>query len=171
MKVLPYENVNAEFKPWTENYLRVAESLIAFIRRDAFEVIHIGSTAAMVGGKGIIDLSLLYEKGCLSAAVNYLKSLGFQDQGSGKLFPDERPRKDGAVIYQGRKYYIHIHAIENGSEEHKKQLKFREYMLANASARTLYEQKKQSILAAGITDQKEYGEKKSPFVKSQLNQI
>jgi GrpB-like predicted nucleotidyltransferase (UPF0157 family) len=171
MKITPYEKVKAEFKPWTEDYLRVAELLIDFIRTDAFDVIHIGSTAAMVGGKGIIDLSIIYKTGCLSLAVKYLQSLGFQDQGSGKPFPVERPRKDGAVIYHGSKYYIHIHAIENGSEEHKKQIEYKEYMLANPSARTRYEQTKQAILDAGITDQEEYGNRKSPFVKSVLSQI
>ena len=171
MKIMAYTKVKAEFKPWTEDYLRVAESLVDFIRTEAFDVIHIGSTAAMVGGKGIIDLSLLYEKGSLSAAVKYLQSLGFQDQSSGKPFPVERPRKDGAVMYHGSKYYIHIHAIENGSEEHKKQIEYKEYLLANPSARTRYEQAKQAILDAGITDQEEYGKQKSPFVKSVLSHI
>lgn len=171
MEILKYEKVEADFEPWSESYLLVAKLLIDFIRTEKLDAIHFGSTSAMVGGKGIIDLSILYKPGNLNLAVNHLKSLGFQNQVSSKPFPPERPGKDGAIVYKDKRYFVHVHAIEDGSEEHAKQIKYKEYLLSNPSARNEYEQSKLKILREGITDQEAYGELKSPFVKSVLGQI
>jgi len=118
MKILKYEKIEAGFTPWSSNYLKVSQSLIEFIRTEQFEVIHIGSTSFMVGGKGTIDLSILYKNGEINVAVNHLLSLGFQDQISDNPFPPERPRKDGTVRIDGNKYFIHVHVISYGSEKH-----------------------------------------------------
>ncbi|WP_321311460.1 GrpB family protein [Halarcobacter sp.] len=171
MQILKYEKVDASFKPWNEEYFNVANSLIEFIQNERFKVIHIGSTSAKVSGKGIIDLSLLYEMDQLKEAVNYVKSLGFQDQTGKKLFPRERPRKDGMVIFNEKKYNIHIHLILNGSIEHRKQIKFREFMLENPWARKKYEESKLEILEKGIIEQEEYGKEKSVFVKSVIEEL
>jgi GrpB-like predicted nucleotidyltransferase (UPF0157 family) len=171
LKILKYEKIEASFKPWNEDYFDVAKALIDFISTNEFEVIHIGSTSFMVGGKGIIDLSILYKNNDLNKAVNYIKSLGFQDQISQNPFPKERPRKDGMVIFNNSKYIIHLHVIENNSLEHKKQIKYKEYMLSNPSARKEYENKKLEILKKGIIEQEEYGKEKSPFVKSIITKI
>lgn len=149
----------------------MAKALINHIQTEPFEVIHIGSTAAKVGGKGIIDLSILYPKGQLNLAIEHLKSLGFQDQISAAPFPPERPRKDGAVLFDGKKYLIHIHAIEINSEEHTNQIKYRDYLLSDPAARQAYERSKRTILAEGVTEQDAYGKRKSPFVKSVLSRI
>ncbi len=169
MQILKYEKVLSEFIPWSSAYLSVAQKLIQFIQTEGVEVIHIGSTSAMIGGKGIIDLSALYNVGQFEFTIEMLKFLGFQDQISETPFPPERPRKDGAVIVDGEKYLTHIHVIERGSVEHHKQIKYKEHMLANPSLRAEYELSKKAILAKGITDQEAYGKLKSPFVKSVLS--
>lgn len=120
--ILQYEKIPVQFKPWASDYLLVADQLIQFIQTTDIEVLHFGSTAMMIGGKGIIDLSVLYKKGSLELAVERLKSLGFQDQVSQNPFPPERPRKDGAVMVAGKKYCVHAHVIEQGSENHLQQL-------------------------------------------------
>ncbi|RXK14089.1 hypothetical protein CP965_01175 [Halarcobacter mediterraneus] len=171
MKILKYEKIEARFIPWNEDYFHVANALIDFIRTDIFDVLHIGSTSAMVGGKGIIDLSILYERDQLDLAVKHLKSLGFQDQISNNPFPNERPRKDGAVIFNEKKYLIHVHVIRKGSIEYRKQLKYKDFMLSNPKAREKYEESKKLILEQGILDQEEYGKQKSPFVKAVLEKI
>ena len=177
MKILPYEKIPAQFTPWQPVYLAVAEALIRFIETDKLEVIHIGSTSAKIGGKGIIDLAVLYQPtqnsqpSDVDYAVEHLKTLGFQDQTSAKPFPPERPRKDGAVMFQGTKYFIHAHIIANGCEEHQRLVNYKHYMLANPSARQAYEQEKQAILAQGVNEQECYGKLKSPFVKSILSSL
>lgn len=169
MEILPYEIIKAEFKPWTETYLAVAQALIRLIETDEIEVMHFGSTSAKVGGKGIIDLSVLYPEDQLQAAVDHLKTLGFQDQASAKPFPPERPRKDGAVLFEGRKYLIHAHVIQKHSEEHQRQRAYRDYLLANPEVRADYERQKKAILSEGVTDQEAYVKRKAPFVKTILN--
>lgn len=171
IKILPYQLKNAEFTAWDPIYLKVAKQLIQLITTNTIEVIHFGSTSAMVGGKGIIDLSVLYRAGELEQAVAHLRQLGFQDQHSMRPFPATRPRKDGAVEIEGKSYLIHAHVIEKDSHEHQQQIQFREYLLANPQARQSYETKKKTILANGIHHLDDYGQQKSPHVKSVLNDL
>lgn len=168
MQVLPYERRPASFKPWSPVLLRVAAALIEHIKQDWMDVMHIGSTSAQVGGKGVIDLSVLYPEGRLQDAVEHLYTLGFQDQHSHKPFPPERPRKDGAVEFEGERFMIHVHLIRHGSEEHRNQQRFRDRMLANPDERAAYEACKREILAAGVTEQEAYGKLKGGFVKQKL---
>lgn len=131
---------------------------------------HFGSTSAKVGGKGVIDLSVLYPEGRLQGAVEHLHALGFQDQHSHKPFPPERPRKDGAVLFEGELFLIHVHLICHGSEEHHNHKRFRDRMLTNPDERAAYEAHKQEILALGVSDQAAYGKLKGGFVKQRLVQ-
>lgn len=168
MKILKYELVEADFKPWDPKFISVADSVCELIRTQELDVIHIGSTSFNVGGKGIIDLSVLYPAGLLSIAIERLYQLGFQDQTGAKPFPPNRPRKDGAVIVNGQRFLLHVHVIEKDSDEHRRQIQYKEYMLNEPSARLEYEASKKAILAAGVTEQGAYGKLKSPFVKSVL---
>lgn len=169
MEILNYQKIEASFNPWSPVYCDVAKRLIDVIQTEQFEVIHIGSTSFKVGGKGIIDLSVLYKNDDLNEAVEHLRHLGFQDQISEKPFPKERPRKDATVRVDGIEYCVHVHVIQSGSEEHQKQLDYKNYMLDNPAAREAYEASKKAILANGFTDQESYGKQKSPYVKSILN--
>ena len=171
MKILQYEKIDASFTPWSSVYFDVAQLVIDFISLDIFEIIHIGSTSFKVGGKGIIDLSVLYKNNDLQVAVKHLTKLGFQDQMSTTPFPDDRPRKDGAVMVNGQQYLLHIHVIAYESEEHRKQIEYKNYMLNNPMARGEYELSKKTIISNGFIEQEAYGKQKSPFVKKLLNDI
>nr|WP_086940255.1 GrpB family protein [Thaumasiovibrio occultus] len=171
LRILPYQLTDASFKPWREIYLDVAAQLTAQLSTAQFDVLHFGSTSAHIGGKGIIDLSLLYPSGKLDAAIIHLECLGFQPQHSQRPFPPTRPRKDGAVEFNGERFLIHVHVIEKDSEEHQRQVSYKEYMLANPQARLDYEQKKQQIIADGGLDQDDYGDQKGSFVKGVLTLI
>jgi len=69
MEILNYQKIEASFNPWSPRYCDVAKRLIDLIQTEQFEVIHIGSTSFKVGGKGIIDLSVLYKNNDLNEAV------------------------------------------------------------------------------------------------------
>jgi len=71
-------------------------------------------------------------------------------------------------MVDGIEYCVHVHVIQNGSEEHQKQLDYKNYMLGNPAAREAYEASKKAILSNGFTDQESYGKQKSPYVKSVL---
>ena len=118
-----------------------------------------------------VRVSLIFQSSTLNLAIAHLSSLGSQDQVRDKPFPPERPRKDAAIMHKGCIYYIHVHVIENGSDEHRKQLKYRDYLLNKPIERKKYELYKKLILADGFTDQEEYGKQKSPFVKTVIEQL
>ena len=107
----------------------------------------------------------------LIEAVEHLKCSGFSDQHSNKPFPENRPRKDIAVIFKNETFQVHAHVIELGSEEHLKQVNFKTHMLNNPDARAQYEATKQRVIADGMTVQDDYGKAKSPFVKSVLQEM
>ncbi|TQF66775.1 GrpB family protein [Pseudoalteromonas luteoviolacea] len=171
IKFCPYELVPASFNVWRPVYLEVAKAVIARLSDPRFEFIHFGSSSFEVGGKGIIDISILYQAGCLEQAVSHLESFGFTAQHSDTPFPDTRPRKDIGVIFDDEKFNIHAHVIELNSEEHLKQLAYKQHMLANPDDRAAYEQQKQAVLATGKRHQDEYGKAKSPFVKALLSRL
>ncbi|AXQ97752.1 GrpB family protein [Pseudoalteromonas piscicida] len=171
IEFVPYQLIPASFNPWREVFLEVAEEAMAALAHSELELLHFGSSSFKVAGKGIIDISVLYKPGQLAQAVEHLKSLGFADQHSDNPFPDTRPRKDIAVMYQGELFQVHAHVIEKGSEEHMKQERFKAYMLSNPEARAEYETQKQLAIAKGIASQDEYGKAKAPFVKRTLNTL
>ncbi|OOE33304.1 hypothetical protein BZG04_13865 [Salinivibrio kushneri] len=167
----PYQLVDASFSPWRPIYLDVAQALSDRISTPDIEVLHFGSTSAKVGGKGIIDLSILYRSGERDHAVAHLYALGFQDQHSDQPFPEHRPRKDASVTYQGERFLIHAHVIEKDSDEHHRQMAYKQYLLSNPEVRTEYENKKRAILAQGVRDQDVYVKHKAPFVKGVLAEL
>ena len=171
IKLTAYTLKPASFNPWRPIYIDVANALIEKLASSQFEFLHIGSSSFKVAGKGIIDISILYKPGELNAAVAYLEQFGFAPQHSDTPFPDTRPRKDIAVIYNGEQFNVHAHVIEKGSNEHLNQLAYKTHMLNNGNDRAAYENKKREILASGNLNQDDYGKAKSPFVKQVLNQM
>lgn len=73
-----------------------------------------------LGGKGIIDLSILYAAGQLGFVLHRLQDLDFQDQMRCVPFPAERSGKEGAVCVDGQRYLIYVHVIAKGSLEYQK---------------------------------------------------
>ncbi len=171
VKFIPYQLVPASFNPWREIFLEVAQAVITELAHPDFEFLHFGSSSFKVAGKGIIDISILYKAGQLTEAVEHLKCSGFSDQHSNKPFPENRPRKDIAVIFKNETFQVHAHVIELGSEEHLKQVNFKTHMLNNPDARAQYEATKQRVIANGLTVQDDYGKAKSPFVKNVLQEM
>lgn len=166
-----YKLVPASFNPWREEFLTVATHIMQRLDDPRFTFLHFGSSSFYVAGKGIIDISILYQPGNLESAVEYIKQFGFVDQHSNKPFPATRPRKDIGVKYNGEVFNVHLHVIEHNSEEHLKQVAYKQHMLENPEDRAAYEAKKKAVLAEGNTVQDDYGKAKSPFVKDVLARL
>jgi GrpB-like predicted nucleotidyltransferase (UPF0157 family) len=131
---------------------------------------HIGSTAVPgCGGKGIIDLLLIYGAGQLDAVKQRLDDMGFQLQTVGLLFPETRPMRVGAVEYEGRCFQIHVHVVRAGIPEIEALRYFRETLRADPRLVAAYVEWKRAILADGITDRKLYTQRKSVFIRSVLS--
>src|SRR5213592_3948389 len=159
MRILPYLCTPAEFRPYDPAVTEIAGLLRGAIRNvePQLQVEHVGSTAVPgCGGKGIIDLAILYPGGLLARAKGTLDGLGFQKQGGPEPFPEDRPMRVGGLEHEGRPFRIHAHVLALGSAEHEELVWFREVLRGDPALRHSYEDRKRAILAAGIHDSIEY---------------
>jgi len=171
MRVGPYVSRPAEFRSYEPVWAEVAAALTAAVRsagpRLAAE--HVGSTAVLgCGGKGIIDLAVLYPPGLLARAKEALDAMGFQRQVGRDPFPESRPMRVGTADWEGREFRIHAHVIEAGCAEHAELIWFRERLRADAELRQRYQSAKQAILRRGVVDSYDYAMAKGEFVEAVL---
>ena len=169
LPIEPYEPGPPEFLPPDPEAAAVAEAVAAYIGAalPACRVEHVGSTAvAGLGGKGIVDLLLLYPPGGLADARDALAALGFQRQTGRDPFPEERPMRTGAVAWAGRRYRLHVHVVAAGDPEAAALLAFRDRLRASAELCAAYERRKREILAAGVRDGVDYSEAKTGFIRA-----
>lgn len=171
MKIGTYDPSDAVFSPYDPRVPEIAESIARAINEQDSRILvdHIGSTSIPgCGGKGIIDLAVTYEPGDLEPAKAALDQMGFQRQTGRDPFPETRPMRVGSISAPGSLYRIHAHVIERNGEEHKGLLGFRDTLRRNPALRMAYEQRKQQILANGITDSLDYCEAKGSFITTTL---
>lgn len=173
---VPYRLKPASFAPYDPISLQIAAAVVLKLNHKDYEYLHFGSTSFGAGGKGIIDLSLLYQvsKGTekidvIRNSIEFLEGHGFSPQHSATPFPITRPRSDIGVSYNDKIYQVHLHVIEKNSKEHQQQLYFKAQMLSDPELLKRYEKVKQSIIKSGLNDQDSYGKSKGYFVKEVLN--
>lgn len=171
IKIGPYAGAPAayqEYDPFApELAKKVAEALTA--AEPAFTVEHIGSTAAGCGGKGIIDLMLLYPADFLEAAKRVLRSLGFQPQSTRDPFPEERPMRVGSIEYGGKRFRLHVHVLYAGAGEAQEARLFRDRLRSDPGCRAAYEAFKRGLLKKGVVDPTAYAEAKGEFIRAVLS--
>ena len=163
----------AVFRPYDPQVVVVSRLLCSTIQgvEPELQVEHVGSTSVPgCGGKGIIDLMVLYREGLLARARTVLDDLGFQKQSGREPFPESRPMRVGCVQHAGRSFGVHAHVIAVGSEEHLELSWFREALRASSELRHRYEERKRAILALGIEDPVEYCKAKGTFVSDVLKE-
>ena len=173
MRILPYFSTPAEFRAYDPEAAEVARLLRGAIQsvEPQLQVEHVGSSSVPgCGGKGIIDLAILYPEGSLARARAVLDGLGFQKQDGPEPFPEDRPMRVGCVEHDGRPFRIHAHVIALDSEEHGELIWFRETLRRNSALRQSYEERKRTILAMGIQDSIEYCKVKGAFISDVLNE-
>lgn len=171
MRILPYTAMPAEFHLYDPEVVEVARRLGDAIRavEPALQAEHVGSTSVPgCGGKGVVDLMVLYPDGVLKRAKAVLDDLGFQKQGGPDPWPESRPMRVGAVEHNGRVFRIHAHVIALSADERAELVWFRNALIRDPDLRRRYEERKQAILAAGITDSIEYCEAKGGFITDAL---
>ena len=142
MRILPYSPTRAEFRAYDPDVREVARLIRGAIQsvEPRLQVEHVGSTSVPgCGGKGIIDLAILYPEELLTSAKAVLDGLGFQRQGGPEPFPENRPMRVGCVEYRGRPFRVHAHVIALGSKEHDEMVWFRETLSRDSELRQSYE--------------------------------
>jgi GrpB-like predicted nucleotidyltransferase (UPF0157 family) len=171
IEILPYHQHTASYHDWDARAPHVAVLLIRAIEAGNPDVTveHIGSTSVPgCGGKGIIDLMLMYPPGGLEPARGVLARSGFQHQVSRDPFPEDRPMRVGALLYDGTEFRAHVHVIAADSHEIAEFRAFREVLQHNPDVMDAYMVRKREILAAGIVDPTDYTTTKGPFCQEVL---
>jgi GrpB-like predicted nucleotidyltransferase (UPF0157 family) len=144
----------------------VAEAITA--RDGRLRVEHVGSSSVPgLGGKGYVDLVVLYPDGALDAAKDVLAALGFQRQRGRDPWPETRPLRLGQVEHAGRSYPVNAHVVAASAGEVAELLTFRDRLRADPALQRAYEAEKRD-LAGGVLDGVDYAEKKSGFVRRVL---
>ncbi len=171
LEILLYTQHPASYHEWDSRAPVVASLLIHAIVADnpAVTVEHVGSTSVPgCGGKGIIDLMVVYPTGGLEKARDTLDRSGFQHQASRDPFPEDRPMRVGAVQYGGVEFRTHIHVIAADSHEVAEFRAFRDALHDRPDLVDAYIARKREILAAGITDSFDYTHEKGSFCEDVL---
>jgi GrpB-like predicted nucleotidyltransferase (UPF0157 family) len=173
VRILPYVQGPAEFWPYDPAVGEVVQVLRDEIQRakPALEVEHIGSTSVPdCGGKGVVDLAVLYREDSVAIARTVLDELGFQKQGGPEPWPENRPMRVGCVEHNGRPYQIHAHVMALNCDEHRELVWFRDLLRRDPLMRQHYEAWKRAILAMEIDNPLEYCKAKGTFIETTLKQ-
>lgn len=131
---------------------------------------HVGSTSVPgCAGKGIVDLMVPYrDQDELSTVKDLLERLGFQSQSGPDPFPEDRPMRVGSFTCDGEVFLLHVHVIPASSPEADEMRFFRACLRADPDLMKAYVARKRQIIAAGVTDSREYCSRKAEFIKQVL---
>jgi GrpB-like predicted nucleotidyltransferase (UPF0157 family) len=166
-----YQLQDPSYRDYDPSATVVAASLIRAIEsaERALRAEHIGSSSIPgCGGKGYVDLLVVYRNGELEVARRALDALGFQRQPGRDPWPESRPMRVGSVELDGRLYPVHAHVVAESSPEVAVMLAFRDRLREDASLVRAYEAEKRRLLSEGVIDGTDYAERKSGFVEQVL---
>ena len=157
----PAGKPKAGFHEWDVSYAEVADRVARAVESAsrAVSIDHVGSTAVPgCPGKGVVDLTALYDPGKLDEAKALLRALGFVPQTSDfhHPWPAHRPMLLGYVNYRDAMYLVYVHVLAGDSYEAKRFRIFRDRLRDDEEIRAKYIEVKRSIIARGITDTDEY---------------
>jgi GrpB-like predicted nucleotidyltransferase (UPF0157 family) len=165
--IAPYPRQPVEFQDYDLRAPLVARLVSNLIRASLPDITieHVGSTAIPgCGGRGAIDLLILYGAEALELILAELDALGFQwVQRHGDL-PAEWPKGMGAIEYDRCLFRLHLMVLPRDHPEVVTRCAFRNSLRASVELCTAYMAEKQAILAAGITDPIAYTAAKHDFV-------
>ena len=162
LAIVPYNDENSKI------FERLKQYLCEVIPYE-IEVEHIGSTSVPgLGGRDVIDVLILIEKGLMSRVVSLLESKGFRYNPSASN-PYEKLFLSGQYKYESNKEkHVHIHVTYPGSIEHREKVLFRDYLKRNPKeAKKYYEFKKKCMREANSNPSK-YRELKDSYIKAIL---
>jgi 5-(carboxyamino)imidazole ribonucleotide synthase len=133
-------------------------------RRPDLVVEHIGSTAVPgLPGKGIIDLAIATTPDDVPAIAELLRELGFGPQPGPDPWPPSRPMLVGSLEIDGRSYRIHCHVLPD-TDELRRDLAFRDALLADPALVDAYAALKTDIVEGGPLEPHQYTYRKQAWI-------
>jgi GrpB-like predicted nucleotidyltransferase (UPF0157 family) len=164
-----YELIESSYHDYDENAPLVFQIIRQIIEGviPRVELEHTGSTAIGIAGKNIIDALLVCERKEFADVLAKLEGAGFQISPFQNI-PTDRPLRVGSIVYQNKRWLIHLHLTARNSADYKNILFFRDYLRANAEMAAQYARIKQQAVAEGKTEATVYNDEKAPFILSVL---
>jgi GrpB-like predicted nucleotidyltransferase (UPF0157 family) len=164
-----YELIDSSFDAYDESAPLVFQRLRQMVlsQLPQVEIEHTGSTAIGIAGKNVIDALLVCQRREFTEVLAGLEEAGFQVSPFQSL-PEDRPLRVGSMVFQNKRWLIHLHLTARGSADHQNILFFRDYLRANREAAEEYARIKQQAVAAGKTEATAYNDEKAPFILSVL---
>lgn len=169
MLIQPYD------PKWPENFQDIKQIIQEVLTDQIISIEHIGSTAVSgLAAKPIIDLDIVYQ-----SEINFeiikkgLGRLNYAHNGDQGIPGREAfKRTDGNPEHPILdKIKHHLYACPLNSEELKRHILFRDYLIGNSRARTAYQSLKLEIAKEANQDRKEYARIKELKAKSFVQSI
>jgi GrpB-like predicted nucleotidyltransferase (UPF0157 family) len=134
------------------------------------KVEHIGSTAFGAGGKNLVDMLLVYEKGAKTATVKALRGLGFQNE---RHKPTDRTTTLllGSYNHRAKTYSVHVHLATPDMIVSKRMPFFRDYMRDHPELVRKYDALKREAQRRGIKENKPYNKFKESIILKVLKEM
>jgi GrpB-like predicted nucleotidyltransferase (UPF0157 family) len=164
MKILKHSCNHMHYKKYDKNLPIVFRRIKRLINEKIsdLEFKHVGSSAAKIGGKNVIDIFAYPKLLSVKSAKKQLLDAGFQKGQKGKT------RKtillNGAVNYGDKFYDVHLHLGTKGMDECKKMIFFSDYLNKDRIFAKEYERIKKQAIAKGHTDKDSYNRMKSKLI-------
>ncbi len=164
-----YELLDSRYHAYDESATEVFEIIKRIIQSQIpeMEIEHTGSTSVGIAGKNIIDALIVCERDEFVDILTRLEEVGFHISPFQNL-PEDRSLRVGSIVYENKRWLIHIHLTPRGSEDHKNILFFRDFLRANKEAAQQYAKIKQRAVEEGKIGAPEYNDEKAPFILSVL---
>jgi 5-(carboxyamino)imidazole ribonucleotide synthase len=168
----------APYEEWDPRTIGVARRVGELVRakRPDLVVDHIGSSAVPgLPGKNVVDLGIEADPADVPNVAALLGELGFHTTTGARAFPPTRPLLVGSLEHDGRRFRIHAHVQPRGhrvfGREHRRDLAFRDALIADPALRAEYAGRKNAILETGITDSMRYSMAKTEWIRAALDTI
>ncbi len=162
----PYTRLHASVEPWDPRAIEVAAAVTELIRerRPDLVVEHIGSTAVPgLPGKGIVDLAIATTPDDVPSVADLLRELGFGPQPGPDPWPPSRPMLVGSLVRDGTTFRIHCHVLPD-TEELRRDVAFRDALLADPSLVEGYASLKTGIVEGGPIEPHQYTYRKQAWI-------
>ena len=162
----PYVRLPAVVLPWDPRVVDVVAEVRELIaeRRPDLVVEHIGSTAVPgLPGKGIVDLAIAAAPDDVPLVARMLRELGFGPQPGPDPWPPSRPMLVGSVVRGDVTYRLHCH-VQPGNEELRRDIAFRDALLADPALVEAYARLKSGIVQGGLREPHQYTYQKQAWI-------
>lgn len=160
---------------WVEDFKAIESVITDALMNLNISIEHIGSTAIpKLVAKPIIDIDIVYETDVAFEVVKKgLEKIGYYHNGNQGIANREVfKRKNGWSKHQILDTTTHhLYVCPADSEELQRHITFRNYLMANETARTEYQHLKYEIAAATNQDKKQYAALKEVKARTFINDI